>query len=287
MWTTKILRLLVDTAALLVVASLAAGWLLRSAPGGSVDLRQADPRYSAESVARLKRSREAAREGLGRSLAWFGHAVRGDFGVSERSGLPVSEVVSERIPLTLGTVVAGAAGGFCLAIAAAAAGIWATGAAPRTVASAAFLGVLAIPSGLIALLAVFLRAPVEAAVAIAVAPRTYFYLSEMFSSRAQSDWMLAAHAAGLRPTRTFFRYLLPAVKGELAATGGLAIVNALAVTIPAEVLTGRPGIGQLAWQSATERDLPVVIAVTLVMLIVSRSVTLLSSLRSPQAGAAV
>lgn len=34
-------------------------------------------------------------------LAWAGHVVRGDFGLSIRSGLPVSEMVLQRVPITL------------------------------------------------------------------------------------------------------------------------------------------------------------------------------------------
>jgi peptide/nickel transport system permease protein len=34
-------------------------------------------------------------------LAWLGHAVRGDFGTSPRTGLSVSEVLAQRIPITM------------------------------------------------------------------------------------------------------------------------------------------------------------------------------------------
>ena len=35
--------------------------------------------------------------------------------------------------------------------------------------------------------------------------------------------------------------------------------------LPVEVIFGVPGIGQLAWNAAMERDLPVLLAVTLLM----------------------
>lgn len=287
MRTPRIIRMLADTLALAVVAALAAGWLLRTAPGAEVDARRADPRYSAESLEKLTASRQAERSGVGRSAEWFLRALRGDFGRSEISGLPVSEILAERVPVTLATVLIGATGGFLLAMSAAAVGTSIVTPFARIAASAPFLTLLAVPSGLIALLAVFLRVPVEIAVAVAVAPRTYFYAAEVFGARSGSDWILAAHAAGLPPLRVFLRHLVPATASETAALGGLAIVNALAVTIPAEVLTGRPGLGQLAWQSAMERDLPVVLAVTLVMLVMARGVTLISALPPRQAGAAV
>jgi peptide/nickel transport system permease protein len=161
------------------------------------------------------------------------------------------------------------------------------GAVHRSFVGAGFSCLLAFPSGLFVLAAIFFRVPVELAIAVAVAPRIYFQASEVLRNRAASDWMLAARARGISRVRLLMRFLVPSAAGEIAALAGLAAVNALAITIPAEVLTGRPGVGQLAWQSATERDLPVVIAVTLVMLLIARAVTLASSLRPRYSGAAV
>ena len=72
--------------------------------------------------------------------------------------------------------------------------------------------------------------------------------------------------------------ILPVLHSELASLLGFAIIVGIGAAIPAEVLSGRAGIGQLAWKSAAERDLPVVIAVTLLMILASRGITLLSSL---------
>jgi peptide/nickel transport system permease protein len=119
MWVLRVLRLLLDTAGMVAIASLLSGWLVQTAPGGESDSRTADPGYSAESLAALKAERNAARAGLGRSAEWFLRAAQGDFGRSEISGLPVADLLSERIPVTARTVGTGALGGFVLALAAA------------------------------------------------------------------------------------------------------------------------------------------------------------------------
>jgi peptide/nickel transport system permease protein len=284
--STKPARLLIDTIVLLVAGAFIAGWLLRSAPGAGVDIRESDPRYSAETIAQLKARRDAERAGAARSFAWFLGALQGDLGKSEITGESVATSLVERMPLTARTVLLGAAGAFLTGVAAAAHASLRNAPVVRTAATGASLAVLAVPSGFLALLAVFARLPVEIAVAVAVSPRTYLYALELFRTRVNSGWMLCAHAAGLPVHRIFVRHLLPSVSRELSAVAGLAVVSALAVTIPAEVLTGRPGIGQLAWQSARERDLPVVIGVTLVMVLIARTVTLLSSLPDRQGGAA-
>lgn len=284
MWSAKATRLIVDSTVLLLFGAMFAGWLLRVAPGASVDEREADPRFTAATMDRLKAQRDSARAGATLSLSWVAAVLHGDLGVSETTGEAVNAMLAERTPLTLRTVLIGAAGGLIAGIAAAGLSTFLDSSVLRLFTTGASLGILTIPSGLLALFAVFLTVPVEAAVAIAVWPKTCLYAQELFADRARSAWMLSANAAGVPALRVFFRHLLPSVSRELGAVAGLAVVGALAVTIPAEVLTGRPGLGQLAWRSAMDRDLPVVIAVTLVMVIIARSVTLLSAVPEKDAG---
>lgn len=100
-------------AALLIVAASALTFaLVAAAPGNVAALmaeRAAGPNASAELIARI-----AGELGLDdplpvRYLNWLGNAVRGDFGVSLRSGKPLSVEFAERIPVT-GTLLLG--GGF-------------------------------------------------------------------------------------------------------------------------------------------------------------------------------
>jgi len=46
---------------------------------------------------------------------------------------------------------------------------------------------------------------------------------------------------------------------------GLSVATAFAAVIPIEVLTDTPGIGQLAWQAALGRDLPLIVTLTLLV----------------------
>ncbi|MBN9348059.1 MAG: ABC transporter permease [Devosia sp.] len=91
-------------AALLVIAaSVLTFALVAAAPGNVAALiaeRMAGPNASAELIARI-----AADLGLNdplpvRYLRWLGDAVRGDFGISLRSGKPLSVEFAERVPVT-------------------------------------------------------------------------------------------------------------------------------------------------------------------------------------------
>ena len=49
---------------------------------------------------------------------------------------------------------------------------------------------------------------------------------------------------------------------ELLALGGLSVSMAIGAVIPVEALCDSPGLGQLVWQSAMARDLPVLVHLT-------------------------
>ena len=286
MLMARLIRLCIDSVVIVVLGALAAGALVRVTPGSDIDLREADPRFSAESVDVMRKQRDEQRRLVGRSWEYFRGWLSGDFGVSETSGIPVRTLLAERLPVTLRTVGVGALGGFSAGLLAAAALTLAVGRFPHQLAAGGFAAVLSVPSGVLALFAVFARAPVELAVAIAVAPRVFFFVDRILAPRTSASWALVAHSAGMHPVRVLTAHIVPSAAPELASVAGLAIISALAVSIPAEVLSGNPGIGQLAWQSASERDVPVVIAVTVVMIVFSRAVTALSAITSKEAARA-
>ena len=282
----RLFRLCIDSVVIVILGAVAAGALVRVTPGSDVDVREADPRFSPESLQAMRKQRDEQRRVVGRSLTYFRAWLSGDFGVSETTGVPVRTLLAERLPVTIRTVSVGALGGFSAGVLAAATLTLAVGRFPHQFAAGAFATVLSVPSGVLALFAVFARAPVEFAVALAVAPRVFFFADRILAPRKLASWALVAHSSGMHPARVLVAHILPSAGPELASVAGLAIISALAVSIPAEVLSGNPGIGQLAWQSASERDVPVVIAVTVVMVVFSRAVTALSAITSKEAARA-
>jgi len=63
--------------------------------------------------------------------------------------------------------------------------------------------------------------------------------------------------------------VLPVVGPQLIALGGITISIALGASIPVESLCGLPGIGQLAWQAALSRDLPLLVNLTILVTLVT------------------
>jgi peptide/nickel transport system permease protein len=50
---------------------------------------------------------------------------------------------------------------------------------------------------------------------------------------------------------------------------GLSVSLAIGAAIPVEALCGLAGIGQLAWQAALARDLPVLVSITVLVTLVT------------------
>jgi peptide/nickel transport system permease protein len=277
-WGRKLLRFVVDSLVILAAGAVFSALLFRLSPGTDTDARELDPRYSAKSIESIRAERARQHSLAGRSLSYFLAMSRGDLGTSESSGLPVSELMLDRLPITVRTVALGALIGFLAGAVSAGACALLLPRIAEFAASSAFLGLLSMPAGLLVLFAVFGRVPIEWAVGAAAAPRVYFYAVRLFGVHARAPYVTGALSAGVGPVRIAIFQILPALRSELAALFGFAVVTAIAAAIPAEVLSGRAGIGQLAWKSAMERDLPVVIAVTMAMIVASRAVTLISSL---------
>jgi peptide/nickel transport system permease protein len=55
----------------------------------------------------------------------------------------------------------------------------------------------------------------------------------------------------------------------LLAVGGVSISMAMGAAIPVEALCGIAGIGQLAWQAALARDLPLLVNITILVTLVT------------------
>jgi len=55
----------------------------------------------------------------------------------------------------------------------------------------------------------------------------------------------------------------------MIALAGVTVSIALGASIPVESLCGLPGIGQLAWQAALSRDLPLLVNLTVLVTLVT------------------
>jgi len=255
--------------ATVLLGGLLSAMLVRLAPGFDVDESQLDPRLNAESVRALRDSRRAQRNVFTfyfHSLQAAGH---GDLGTSISLGRPIRSLLHERSPLTLRLVGIGLLLSWSLALALALSGAWLRISAydvGATVLSGTFL---CIPAAVLALLSVLWNVPGALAIALIVFPRVYRYVRNVLDKAYRLPHILTARAKGAGETRILTWHVLPVAAPQLLAVAGVSVSIAVGAAIPVEALCGLAGVGQLAWQAALSRDLPLLTTITVLVTLVT------------------
>ncbi|MGH9642439.1 MAG: ABC transporter permease subunit [Terriglobales bacterium] len=265
----RIARHLVSIAALVLLGGLLSATLVRMAPGFDSDERELDPSLNAESVRALRAERAGEHNILRFYAGYLRGAVHGDLGNSHALGQPVSVLLRERWPVTLRVAGIGLLLGWILAsILAFSASLWRLPVYEifGTAVSGAFL---CIQAAVLALLSVILNTPGYLAIALIVFPKIYRYTRNLLDKAYAMPHITAARARGLGELRILAWHVVPLVGPQLIALAGITISLAFGASIPVESLCGLPGIGQLAWQAALSRDLPLLVNLTVLVTLVT------------------
>lgn len=269
----RIARHLATVAALVLLGGLLAASLVRFAPGFDTDERSFDPSLSEESRRALRAERAGEQNVFRFYASYLRNAVHGDLGISHSLGQPVKDLLRERWPVTLRVAGIGLLLGWLLASAfAVIACLWQRPSSDLlgTALSGAFL---CIPAAVLALASVVLNTPGYLAIAFIVFPKIYRYSRNLLAKAYSLPHVTAARARGLGEARILARHILPVAGPQVIALAGISISLALGAAIPVESLCGLPGIGQLAWQAALSRDLPLLVNLTVIV----TTVTLLAN----------
>jgi peptide/nickel transport system permease protein len=248
-----------------LVGGLLGATLVRLGPGFGVDEREMDTRLNAQSQQAIRA--EHARDNnialfYVRYLSGLAH---GDLGFSRSLNRPVSELLKERLPLTLGSLAYGVLGGMSIGLLLAVASVW-WHAPGSDLVPALLSGLsLALPAALIALVFLWMGAGGRWAIALVVFPHVYRYAKNLLVAAYQAPHVLAAEAKGLSPARVLFAHVFTPAAPQLAALAGISVSLAFGASIPIEVLCDTPGLGQLAWKAALDRDLPLLVNITVLV----------------------
>jgi peptide/nickel transport system permease protein len=265
----KIIRHLAAMAGIVLVGGLLSATLVRLAPGFDVDEQQLDARLSSESVAALRQARAQDRNIASFYLHYLGRAMRGDLGESRTLNRPVRTLLAERLPVTARLVGLGLLAGWFCAVLLALGATMARRAAfdlAATVLSGIFLS---LPAAVLALLFVFANEPAYLVIALVVFPNVFSYTRNLLAKSYNLPHLVTAYAKGVGPLRILLWHVLPVAGAQLLAVAGISVSIALGAAIPVEALCGIPGIGQLAWQAALGRDLPLLVNVTVLVTLVT------------------
>jgi peptide/nickel transport system permease protein len=255
--------------ATVLLGGLLSATLVRLAPGFDTDERELDPHLNAQSVQALRRARRYDRNVLRFYFSYMKRAASGDLGTSLALGQPVRTLLRDRAPLTLRLLSIGLALAWLLTLTLALTVAWLRLSIYDTLTTAVSGTFLCIPAAVLALLSVLWNAPGSLAIALIVFPHTYRYARNLLVKAYSRPHIITARAKGLGEARILFWHVVPVVTPPLLAVAGVSVSMAVGAAIPVEALCGLAGIGQLAWQAALARDLPLLVNITVLVTLVT------------------
>jgi peptide/nickel transport system permease protein len=261
-----------------LLGGLLGATLVRLSPGFGVDERELDTRLSAQSQAAI-RSEHARNNNIALFYArYLGGLAHGDFGFSTSLNRPVAQLLKERLPVTLGSLAYGVLGGLTLGLLLALLTVWWRAPGSSVVPSLLSGLCLATPAAVVALIFLWMDAPGRWAIALVVFPQVYRYSKNLLVATYQSPHVLAAEAKGLGSWRILWAHIFTPSVPQLAALAGISVSLAFGASIPIEVVSDTPGVGQLAWRAALDRDLPLLVTITVLVALLTLVVNSLADL---------
>jgi peptide/nickel transport system permease protein len=250
--------------AILLLVMIGTTILMRFAPGYLSDEREMDARYAQAARAELAEQAAQSHSVLQMISTELKEWLHGSGGLSRQFQVPVLDLIRPRLAVTgellLRALLLGWGLAVCVAI------LSSAGRNPSALWQMPATLLLAVPAAAMATLCLLSSqgGPVLV-MALLIAARDFKFLHYLLRKSWLEPHLMYARAMGIATPRLLLAHILPSVANQLAALASLSIVTALSALVPVEVIFNVPGLGQLAWNAALNRDLPVLLAITLIM----------------------
>jgi peptide/nickel transport system permease protein len=285
---------LLHSVALLLLISAISFLFFELAPGDYVDGMRLDPRISTETAAAWR-----AKYGLDQSLPvhyirWLASAARGEFGFSFGYGMPVGQLLWPRLKNTLLLTVLAMSTSWLAALAIGLAAAASQGRPVHDLIRGVLSLLVSVPDLLIALLLLLfavrtgffpiggMSEPVSSsarwphfkdavthlvlpvlALTLVSLPVLVRHVEAAVRDVMEAPFIQAARAHGIRRSRLWLTYALPAAANPLISLFGLSIGGLVSASLLVEVVMGWPGVGPLLLEAIFSRDIHVVIGATM------------------------
>ena len=269
MFARKIARRCLALLATALLGGLLSATFARFAPGFEADEAQLDEHLNSESIQALRTARSQQKNIAVFYFDFLKRAAHGDLGTSLTLRQPVSRLLRERGPLTLRLIAVGLLMSWATATFLAVSAAWWRLAAYDAFATIISSLLLCLPAAVLGLLAILWSVPAALALAAIVFPRDFRYARNLLAKAYSLPHILAARAQGLREWRILLWHVIPVAGPQLLALAGVSVSLAIGAVIPIEALCGLAGVGQLAWQAALARDLPLLVNITVLVTLVT------------------
>jgi peptide/nickel transport system permease protein len=251
---------------LVLISGFASACLVRYAPGALVDERELNQRASEETLVALREQKAQQRNVGVNFVRYLQGLAHGNLGFSESNHSPVSSLLADRGPRTLLDLSFGLALAWLVGLGSAMVVvrfpfIWSLDVAMLALATL----ILSLPVALIAYFCLLAEQASRLVLAIVLAPKIFQYSRGVLTSVSAASHVEMARARGVSESAIVRSHILPAAASQLTALAAASISLAIGAAIPIEAICDVPGLGRLAWQAATARDLPLLINVTMLV----------------------
>jgi len=258
-------RVVARTLVLLFATAVGTIALVQWAPGYWSDVRELDLQ-TGSSVRRALDQQRTSHPGVFVAASkWIRSACRGDLGTSRQFAIPVTALLAQRSDVSIHLLLAALVSGLSVActLAVCLSLVNDRSAVAACMIPAAWL--LALPVGALSMLCFVTGygGPVLV-MALLVGARELQFFERLLNDTLREPHFVYLHAAGVPPLRIVFVFALPQLLSQSLALLLRSILTAIGLLIPVEVIFDLPGLGQLAWSATMNRDMPVLLATTMV-----------------------
>jgi peptide/nickel transport system permease protein len=267
----------------LFLGGLLGSVLVRIAPGFGTDERMLDTRLSNASIQAVEHERAEGANIVSYYAQYLRGLLRGDLGNSVSLGRPVRELLAERAGISLRITGCGLALAWAAALVSVFFLEWV-----RVHNFLSFIGdglastsagaLLCVPAAFLSLICFYFGGAPSLAVAAILFPRIFRYARNSVLHAHGAPHVFAAYALGESRWRIFYLHVLAPIWPELVALAGVSVSMAAGAAIPVEALCDVAGVGQLVWQAAVARDLPVIVNVTLLITAITAAANFMADL---------
>ncbi len=292
-----ILRRLLQVIPLLIGISIITFALANLVPGSPVSGLEFNPRTTPEDIARIKANLGLDEPVWKRYFIWIGNVVQGDLGISLRNFRPVNDTIMEKLPNTLLLTGTALIISLLISIPIGVYGAVRRNSAFDNISTAGAVAGFSVPTFWLGLMLILLFAvkfkewglpsfpaggaydlrgggglfdriehlilPAFAIAFVQMAAWTRYIRSQMLEVLSQ-DYMRTANSKGLRERVVIYRHGLRNAVLPLVTLLGIAIPDLFAGSLIIENIFTYPGIGQLAFNAAINKDYPLIMGITLV-----------------------
>jgi peptide/nickel transport system permease protein len=292
---------IVRLAAVLLIVSTLCFFALSLLPGDPAQVILGEAGATPEAVAALRHQLGLDQPLGDRFLSWLGGVLRGDLGESYRTGQPVMEIVTDRVPITIELIVLSQVIALALAVPAAIAAatrrrsgtdramslwVFTSLSTPDFVVGVLLIWIFSVTFGLLPAngyvpwgdgIGEHLGSMIMPALALASSSFALYQrvLRADLIETLQRDFISVARAKGLSPGRVMFRHAMrPSLLG-LSTSLGVTIGTLIGSTVVVETLFGLPGLGAELAAAVNARDY---VEVQGIVLVVATSFVLINAL---------